>query len=316
MSNLLANYSAFLDQRYSSANTISAYIRDIKTFSEYLDTEDDLLSVDSKVLSKYMEYMLECGKTTASVTRFLMAARSFYGYLAEKNVIDENPAKDVQPLKVEREPPVILSRQEVDRLLAQPAQKHKFDMRCFAYRDAAMLELLYATGIRVGELVALNVEDANIEASCVRCGPKNRIIPIYIKAKNALDDYIQHGRSELALPSEKALFVNRDGTRMSRQGFWKLLKNYVADAGIHKEVSPKTLRHSFGMHLLENGADLETIQNLMGHSCISSTMLYEGCAQTKLRDAYFNFHPRNVITNDKPKPVRKNWRETVKNANR
>ena len=204
--------------------------------------------------------------------------------------IDANPALNISFEKDAKKLPQILTSKEVELLLEQP--------KCVdpkGYRDRAMLELLYATGIRVSELISLNIEDVNISAGVIRCCSKNkeRLIPLYPAAINAVSEYITDVRSGMvAVPDENALFVNMNGERMSRQGFWKIIKVYQEKAGIMKEITPHTLRHSFAAHLLENGADLRSIQEMLGHADISSTQIYAHLVKKQLKDVYNKAHPR------------------------
>ncbi|MEG2119193.1 MAG: tyrosine-type recombinase/integrase, partial [Pseudoflavonifractor sp.] len=194
------------------------------------------------------------------------------------------------PAKVERKLPQILTNKEVDTFLEQPDAS---DAK--GCRDKAMLELLYATGIRVSELIGLNLEHLNLSAGFLRCvgRDKERVIPLYPAAVRALADYITHVRPQMIeQPDEQALFVNMSGERMSRQGFWKIIKHYQAKAEIKKDITPHTLRHSFAAHLLENGADLRSIQEMLGHADISSTQIYAQLVNQKLKDVYNKAHPR------------------------
>ena len=216
-----------------------------------------------------MAWLQERGKSSASITRFLASLKSFYNYLLSRNVIKSNPAKGISTVKSERKYPNILTSKEVELFLEQPQCT---DAK--GYRDHAMLELLYATGIRVSELISLNISDLNLSAGFVRCTSKGRerIIPMYRTAVKALQDYVRNVRPQIiADGEEEALFVNMNGERMSRQGFWKIIKYYQEKAGIQKDITPHTLRHSFAVHLLENGADLRSIQEMLGHADISST---------------------------------------------
>ena len=229
------------------------------------------------------------GKSAATVTRALASIKSFYAFLAERGEIKTNPTKGVAALKVERRFPEILTGKEVELFLDQP--------RCVdakGYRDHAMLELLYATGIRVSELISLDESDCSLSAGFIRCESKGkeRIIPLYPAAVKALSDYIKDVRPQLlADPEETALFVNMNGERMSRQGFWKIVKHYQEMAQIDKDITPHTLRHSFAVHLLENGADLRAIQEMLGHADISSTQIYAQIVKQRLQDVYHKAHP-------------------------
>jgi len=289
----IARYGNYLaEEKHASANTIASYLRDTIQFSEYLVSHEGcaLTDVNSEKIRSYMEWMQHHGKSVASVTRFLAAIKSFYNYLLSAGVIKANPAKSVTAEKAERRFPEILTAREVEIFLEQP---QCVDAKGF--RDHAMLELLYATGIRVSELISLNLDDLNLTAGFIRCSGrgKERIIPLYHGAIKALQDYVRDIRPRIIAESdEKALFVNMSGDRMSRQGFWKIIKYYQEKAGIKKDITPHTLRHSFAVHLLENGADLRSIQEMLGHADISSTQIYTHVIKNQLKDVYQKAHPR------------------------
>ncbi|WP_418732716.1 site-specific tyrosine recombinase XerD [Dysosmobacter sp.] len=289
----IARFGAYLsDEKHSSRNTVSSYLRDTTQFAEYLHNycDIDLREADSAAVQDYMDWMLSHGKSAASVTRFLASIKSFYSYMISVGEIEVSPAQGVVAAKAERKYPEILTAKEVELFLEQP---ECVDAKGF--RDHAMLELLYATGIRVSELIALNMEDLNLAAGFIRCsnGKKERIIPLYHGAVRALQDYIRGIRPQLiADTEEQALFVNMNGERMSRQGFWKIIKHYQEKAGIQKDITPHTLRHSFAAHLLENGADLRAIQEMLGHADISSTQIYTHVVKNQLKDVYQKAHPR------------------------
>lgn len=288
----LADYRRFLtEEKQASENTVSSYTRDIGQYLRWLASEglDPESAVQSDV-DRYSKYLLSLGKTVSTVTRSLASLKSFYAFLQREDVVPANPAKGLAPAKVERKLPQILTSKEVELFLEQPDPR---DAK--GCRDKAMLELLYATGIRVSELIGLDLENLNLSAGFLRCAnrKKERIIPLYPTAIKALGDYLEHVRPQLIeQPDERALFVNMNGSRMSRQGFWKIIKHYQDLAGIQKEITPHTLRHSFAAHLLENGADLRSIQEMLGHADISSTQVYTRVINQKLKDVYIKAHPR------------------------
>ena len=292
MTDYIKGYQAYLvGERHASANTLSSYTRDVRQFKTYLESvSKDILQVHRETIQKYMDWMTGKGKSAATVTRSVAALKSFYHYLVLEGYLQKNPAQNIVPVKVERRLPQILTGQEVELFLEQPKCT---DMK--GYRDHAMLELLYATGIRVSELISLDVTDVNLAAGIIRCAGKAkvRMIPLYPAAVKALRDYMENIRpSMIADPEEKALFVNMNGERMSRQGFWKIIKYYQEKAQIDKDITPHTLRHSFAAHLLKNGADLRSIQEMLGHADISSTQIYANLINQKLKDVYNKAHPR------------------------
>ena len=288
----IARYEEYLvREKHASQNTVSSYLRDISQFADYLQARGpELLDVTAETVQSYMDWMLSRGKSAASVTRFLASVKSFYNFQIFSGKVKANPAKGVAAAKAERKYPKILTSKEVDLFLEQP---QCVDAKGF--RDHAMLELLYATGIRVSELITLDLEDLNLAAGFIHCSSKGkeRIIPLYRTAVKALQDYVWKIRPQLISDEEEtALFVNMNGERMSRQGFWKIIKYYQEKAGIEKEITPHTLRHSFAVHLLENGADLRSIQEMLGHADISSTQIYTHVVKGNLKDIYQKAHPR------------------------
>ena len=278
-------------EKKASANTLSSYLRDVGQYIHWLEGEglppEMAVQEDAE---RYVKYLSGKGKSVATVTRSLASLKSFYTYLMGEGLVAVNPARGITPAKVERKLPQILSNKEVDLFLEQPDPS---DAK--GCRDKAMLELLYATGIRVSELIGLDLDHVNLSVGFIRCSSRNkeRIIPIYPAAVRALADYIDHVRPQMIEhPDERALFVNMSGERMSRQGFWKIIKHYQEKAGIQKDITPHTLRHSFAAHLLENGADLRSIQEMLGHADISSTQIYAQLVNQKLKDVYTKAHPR------------------------
>ena len=290
---LLELYQAYLSgEKHASQNTLSSYMRDLNQFAAWLDEHHptDLRKVKQATVTEYVEWMTGKGKSAATVTRSIASIKSFYMFLQGRGEVKVNPAKGVVTAKVERKFPEILTSREVELFLEQP---QCVDAK--GYRDHAMLELLYATGIRVSELIALDEKDVSLSAGFIRCASKGkeRIIPLYPAAVKAMSDYMKDIRPQLSAdPEETALFVNMNGERMSRQGFWKIVKHYQETAQINKEITPHTLRHSFAVHLLENGADLRSIQEMLGHADISSTQIYTHVVKKQLKDVYQRAHPR------------------------
>ncbi len=288
----LASYQTFLvEEKQASDNTVSSYVRDVHQYLQWLDSEGISSEYATQAdVDRYTKYLLSLGKTVSTVTRSLASLKSFYSYLLGEHLVSANPAKGLTLEKVERKLPQILTSKEVELFLEQPDAR---DAK--GCRDKAMLELLYATGIRVSELINLDLEHLNLSAGFLRCvdRKKERIIPLYPTAVRVLTDYIEHVRPQLLeKPDERALFVNMNGSRMSRQGFWKIIKHYQDMAGIQKDITPHTLRHSFAAHLLENGADLRSIQEMLGHADISSTQVYTQVVNQRLKDVYNKAHPR------------------------
>ena len=277
-------------EKRSSANTVSSYLRDVNQWMEYLTARSlEATDITRNDVQDYIQWLTGVGKSAATVTRAVASLKCFFSWMIDCGYRTDNPALGVKAAKVERKLPQILSSKEVELLLEQPKC---VDMK--GYRDHAMLEVLYATGIRVSELIGLDVDNVFLAAGFIRCESreKTRIIPIYPTAQKALTDYLRDVRPKLALDGEKALFVNMNGTRMSRQGFWKRIKYYGEKAGIQAEITPHTLRHSFAAHLLENGADIRAIQEMLGHADISSTQVYAKLVNRRLKDVYTRAHPR------------------------
>jgi integrase/recombinase XerD len=294
MLDLIHAYENYLTKvKQASANTVSSYMRDIRQFSEWLTISEQIDVVDASQLniSQYLAKLQDEGRSGATISRSVASLKNFYAYLVSSGFVESSPVPtDIHVERGAKKLPQILTGKEVELLLAQPSC-----VDAKGFRDKAMLEVMYATGIRVTELIELDLEDVNLELGVIKCasGKKTRAIPLYPAALNALRIYIKDvRRSMLAIPTEQALFVNMGGARMSRQGFWKILKHYQSTAHIDKEITPHTLRHSFAVHLLENGADLGSVQELMGHSDISSTQMYAQMINTKLKSVYAKCHPK------------------------
>jgi integrase/recombinase XerD len=280
------------EEKKASANTLSSYMRDIRQLGEYLDdhSQHGIYDADEEDLGGYIAMLRGNGKSVATVSRSIASIKCLYSNFCIKQILKANPAQGLVPDKSTQKLPEILTNKEVELLLEQP---QCVDAK--GYRDKAMLELLYATGIRVSELIDLNITDVNLSAGVIRCYSRNkeRFIPMYSAAVKALNDYITLVRPQMiASPEEQSLFVNVSGDRMSRQGFWKIIKYYQKKAGIEKDITPHTLRHSFAAHLLENGADIHAIQEMLGHADISSTHMYSQLVKKQLKDVYNKAHPR------------------------
>lgn len=294
MLDLIQAYEDYLAKvKMASQNTVCSYIRDIRQYAEWLQRYAgiDLAESSQEQIKEYLQFLQVQGKSGATASRALASLKNFYAYLVSSGFLEHSPAVgDIHVQRGEKKLPQILTGKEVELLLAQPSC-----VDAKGYRDKAMLEVMYATGIRVTELIDLNVEDVNLELGIIKCGgvKKSRVIPLYPAALRALGAYIKDVRAAMiGDPTDPALFVNVNGVRMSRQGFWKILKYYQGKAGIEKDITPHTLRHSFAVHLLENGADLGSLQELMGHSDISSTQMYTHMVNQKIKSVYEKCHPK------------------------
>ena len=289
MLDLIKAYENYLTKvKQASANTISSYMRDIRQFAEWLDA--DVLDATQLNISSYLQFIEQDGRSAATVSRTLASLKNFYSYLVSSGFCEKTPVTDIRINRGEKRLPQILTGREIELLLSQPVC-----VDAKGYRDKAMLEVMYATGIRVSELIDLDLDDVNLELGIIKCNSakKPRVVPLYPAALRALNIYIRNVReSMLASADEPALFVNVNGSRMRRQGFWKILKHYQATAHIEKDITPHTLRHSFAVHLLENGADLGSVQELMGHCDISSTQMYTQMINQRLKSVYEKCHPK------------------------
>ena len=294
MLDLISAYENYLTKvKQASVNTVFSYLRDVRQFSAWLQLTEGTNVDDATQLniSNYLAHLEQEGRSGATVSRSLASLKNFYTYVVSSGFLEASPVTgDIRVERGEKKPPQILTGKEVELLLSQPTC-----VDAKGFRDKAMLEVMYATGIRVTELIDLDVGNVNLELGVIKCAgsKKTRLIPLYPAALKSLSVYINEVRdSMLADPEEQALFVNIGGARMSRQGFWKILKHYQQNAHIDKEITPHTLRHSFAVHLLENGADLNSVQELMGHSDISSTQMYANLINNKLKTVYEKCHPK------------------------
>jgi len=292
MQKQIKNFLSFIENdKKVSQNTLQSYRRDIFQYETYIEENKiNYLKIDEEGIQDYLKYMSDIGKKTSTISRSLASIRSFYQYLLRAKKVKKDPTEGIQSPKIEKRVPSVLTSQEVELLLEQPKN---VDLK--GIRDKAMLEFAYATGMKVTEIISLNIEDVNLEESYVVCKGKERTrnIPLGSLSLQALKDYIENSRNILIKDENiKALFVNTNGQRLTRQGFWKIVKYYKEQAHINKEITPHILRHSFATHLLQNGADLKAIQTMLGHSDISSTQIYMQFQDATIQNIYRKAHPR------------------------
>lgn len=291
MEKQLKQFLKFLEvDKRASNNTLQSYKRDLIQFENYLNENDIKYNkVKEQDVKNYIKYLEENGKKASTVSRTIASIRAFYQY-EMKNKKIQDPTENIQSPKIEKRTPCVLTSQEVELLLEQPTN---IDLK--GIRDKAMLEFAYASGMRVSEIIGLNIKDVVFEEGIVICnnGSKKRMIPLGKMCLSALKEYVDKARDILVKSDkETALFVNLNGKRLTRQGFWKIIKYYQEQANITKDITPHTLRHSFATHLLQNGADLKSIQMMLGHSDISSTQVYMQFQNGGLNDIYKKAHPR------------------------
>ena len=274
-----------------SDNTLQSYRRDILQFEKFLDANDiNFSKATEENIEDYLKELQKEGKKTSTASRSLATIRSFYQYLLRTKKVKEDPTVSIQSPKIEKRVPSVLTSEEVELLLDQPK-----DVDLKGTRDKAMLEFAYATGMKVTEIIDLNIDDVNFDENTVLCsnGKKARIIPLGTLAEKALKEYVEDARPIMVKDeTNKALFVNVNGDRLTRQGFWKIVKYYKEQAHIDKDITPGVLRHSFATHLLQNGADLKAIQTMLGHSDISSTQVYMQFQDEGIKNIYKKTHPR------------------------
>ena len=290
-STLIEDYQRYLtDKRHAPINTVTSYIRDIRQFADFLAIrgKSGFTGVTNSEVRSYLTLLQENGRSPATVARAIASLKAFFGHLTDEGFFAYNPAEGISAVTAPKKPPRILTWEEIRRLLEQP------DVRdAKGCRDKAMLETLYATGIRVSELIALDMSDVNPATALITCrNGKDRIIPIYASAVKAIEHYMSFARPVMTAAGQNAMFVNTGGDRMTRQGFWKVLKSYAVKARIDEDITPQMLRNSFAAHLLENGADVRSLQEMLGHADISSTQKYARVVKQQLKDVYNKSHPR------------------------
>lgn len=295
MTDLLDGFKNYLySEKKVSQNTLQSYLRDAEYYFAFLSDRpmNNPLLADQETVELYVASLEKLGRSSSTISRNIASIRCFYQYLILENRIPANPVEKIKRKKEIKKYPDILTREEIDLLLSQPDTKE-----LKGCRDKAMMELLYATGIRVSELIDLDVSDMNLRLGVLHCrgSHSDRAIPIYPTAVTSVSDYISRVRcviTEEDGEDKEALFVNLNGHRLTRQGFWKIIKDYAEQAKISKDITPYTLRHSFALHLLENGAELKDIQEMLGHSDISSTQVYVRILNDRFKEVYNNCHPR------------------------
>ena len=277
-----------------SRNTLESYGRDVSQFIEFAEERGATLpdEVRRTHVISYLSSLRGAGRATATLNRNAVSLRAFFHYLMKERLIDQDPTLDMETMKPDKKLPMVLTIVEIERLLAAPDENTSQGIR-----DKAMLELLYATGIRVSELISLNVDDVHTDMKYARCtgtSGKERVVPIGAIAAKCVAIYTSGMRDKLLRNNleERALFLNSLGGRLTRQGFWKIIKKYAREANIEQDITPHTLRHSFAAHLLENGADLRAVQQMLGHADISTTQIYSGIARKNMKEVYESHHPR------------------------
>ena len=279
------------DDKKLSENTLQSYRRDIEQYEEYVTKNKiNYLKATEETITKFMQYLRDENKKESTISRSLASIRSFYQYLIRVKKVKKDPTLTIESPKINKRVPNILTSKEVELLLDQPK-----DVDLKGTRDKAMLEFAYATGMRVTEMISLNMDDVMLDEGYVVCKgrSKSRNIPLGTMSLKALKEYVEDARPYLIKDeNEEALFVNVNGTRLTRQGFWKIVKYYKEQAHIDKDITPHVLRHSFATHLLQNGADLKAIQTMLGHSDISSTQVYMQFQDPAIKNTYKKAHPR------------------------
>lgn len=291
MGEYVDKYINYLSEvKRSSGNTISSYKRDLLKMCKYFSSNgiEDVHDVNATDLSTYISSLDKQGMSSATISRNVASIKSFFMYLFKNKVISEDCTDKLKAPKIDKKVPDVLSIEEINLLLEQPSDRSNKEIR-----DKAMLELLYATGLRVSELISIKLEDVNLTLNYILCRDNNkeRVIPIENTCKSALEYYIKNARPDMCGDSD-LLFTNLKGEKMTRQGFWKLIKAYARKAGIDKDITPHMIRHSFASHLVNNGADLKAVQEMLGHSDISTTQIYLKSRQSKLKQEYDKAHPR------------------------
>lgn len=292
MDEVLKQFVEYLEtERGMTANTMDAYSRDIRQYSEFLLNHglNSFSEAGETTVMTYLLFLQGQGKSPATIARQLSSIRGLYQYLLNFGQVTRDPTLKIESPKGQKKIPVVPTVKDIEALISQPSSSSEIGIR-----DRAMLELLYATGLRVTELTSLNLEDVRLDLGYIRCKNRtgSRVVPLGNMALQALNDYVKNGRKPFVEDGERALFLNYNGGRLTRQGFWKILKQHTKDANLTQPISPQTLRHSFATHLVENGADLKVVQEMMGHSGIASTQFYIQVSEENKKEIYMKTHPR------------------------
>jgi len=292
MNEIIIEYESYLREQKLSENTLNSYLGDVEAFFSYLREKKvrNMLGVKKTTVNLYIEYLKDMGRADSTISRTAAALRKFYGYAKMRELVNDNPVDGVELPRVKKKIPEALTTREMVKLLNQPKP---VDLK--GIRDKAMLELLYATGIKVSELISLTLRDVDVKGGMLSCqGAKSeRYIPIGNEAADALDNYLRKARSYMVRDKKvKNLFVNCSGNPLTRQGFWKILRGYAESAGIKTEINAQTLRNSFAVHLLQNGADINAVSEMLGHNDVVTTRVYNQVLKNNIKKIYKKAHPR------------------------
>lgn len=298
MEQYVREFVQYLEQeKHASPNTIVSYKRDLLKLCGFLEQNGitEVSGITETNLNSYILSMETAGLAASSVSRTIASIRAFFSFLDHRRYVEQDVALYLKAPKITKRRPEVLTTEEIELLLAQPDPNYLKEIR-----DKAMLEILYATGIRVSELIALKLSDVNLEMGYIITVNRNRerVIPVEIIARKALQSYLEKVRPKLVHNEEDILFTNCQGKPMTRQGFWKILKYYAAKAGIEKDITPHMIRHSFAAHLVENGADLRSVQEMLGHSDIATTQIYVRQTNHRLKEVYDMAHQRKIMTGE------------------
>ncbi|MHA0855520.1 site-specific tyrosine recombinase XerD [Paenibacillus sp. CMAA1364] len=298
MNQHLASFIQYMDEEKGlTRNTLESYERDMTQFLNYIDERgiDSLQQINRSHIMMYVTDMKQKGRAPATITRKIVSIRAFFHYSLKEMIVNQDPTLQLETPKLVKKSPQVLTVEEIDLLLSMPAE-----IGIQGKRDKAMLELMYATGMKVSEIVSVDIQNVHTDLRylhCIGASGKERILPFNSVTAHYLDIYIKDGRDKWIKDNKdiQALFLNTLGGRLTRQGFWKILKKYAKEAGIQMDITPHTLRHSFATHLLDRGADIRSVQEMLGHADISTTQLYSSMLRKNMKEVYDDHHPRSII---------------------